>query len=88
LTSYRVGELVQVGVEDSQESQEGGPADAAFATLDAADEGCVCSEAVADLFLRESCLAAKFPERSAEGELVSRGRGVVGGLIHRRNARL
>lgn len=64
------------------------PADAAFAALDAADEGGVGAEAVADLFLREPGLAAEFSEGSAEYELILGGGGAVGGLIHRRNGRL
>jgi hypothetical protein len=62
---YRVGELVEIGVEDSQEALEGVPADTAFAALDPADEGGVGAEAVADLFLREPGLAAEFSEGAA-----------------------
>jgi hypothetical protein len=39
----RAGELVQVGIEDSQETLEGLPANTTLTTLDSPDESCVAA---------------------------------------------
>jgi hypothetical protein len=78
----RVGELVQVGVEDPQEPLEGVPADAPLAALDAADQRCVGCEAVAHLLLGQAGAAAQVAERTAKDDLVLLCRGGVGGVAH------
>lgn len=62
----RVGELVQVGVEDPQEAKQGMPADAAMAVLDLRDVGGADIDAARQRLLREPGSVAQRPQRSPE----------------------
>ncbi len=84
----RVGELAQIGVESTQETHGGVPADASLTTLNPTHKRRMCIEAFGKLLLREPGLVSQLAQGQAEDELIAFGGGSVGGLVHGGNARV
>lgn len=77
----RVCQLVQVGVEGGQETQDRMPADPSLAALDPRDVGQVDTHASRQLALRDPSAVAQPAERSSENDLISLSVGGIRGVV-------
>lgn len=77
----RVGELVEVGVERTEEPRQRVPANAAYSALDAGDECSVSAQQVAKLALGQPGVLPEHSESAAERELVTFSRWWIGGSL-------
>lgn len=75
---YRVGELVQVGAERTQEVQERVPADTSVAVLDLRDVRGADLDTACELLLRKPSPITQCTQSPTKGQAVTGG--VVGGL--------